>query len=447
MKKRILSIVAAVVCVLMLTFVQQNAQAANTTSLTGNKTVRAGETLTLSFNMSGSGIVGIRADIEYDSALLTLKKVENAVKGNWIVSLQENRVLAYDDDQKNPINGNTSVLTLIFEVNKNAGTGEALTVKIVNISASAGVDDIYLSDAAFSTTVVAPKSSNANISEISISNAELVESFNPSVADYNVKAPFSVTSLDMLITTADANATYAIEGNNDFVVGKNTVRIIVTAENGTKKTYTLNVEREQDPNYVPSSNALLSQILLSTGTVSPKFLPNVRNYVVYVPYETMGIEVSGKPGDKNATVNTMEYALKSGNNVIKLVCVAEDGVTKAEYVINVYRMPKYEGKLPNISMNEPDPIPTPTPTPTDTSTPTVTPTPTPSGGQHVEPSPSASQVQPSTSPSITPGNNDDKSGIIRTVVIIFVVIALLVIAAAVAFYVYVSMQRSKHKNR
>jgi len=57
-------------------------------------------------------------------------------------------------------------------------------------------------------------------------------------------AYFETTKLDMEYVAANADATVTVEGNENFVVGKNTVKITVTEKNGIKCTYTLNVIKE-----------------------------------------------------------------------------------------------------------------------------------------------------------------------------------------------------------
>lgn len=453
MKKRVLSIVAIAVCIITFAFAQPYAHAANAISLTGNKTVRAGETLSLSFNMNGSGILAFTASLEYDSSLLTLNNVTKTISGNWLIEKSGNNIVAYDNDQKSPINKSVAVFTLTFTVNKNAATGKELAVKVKNVVASDGNTDIEFGEAKYSVKVSAPKSSNADIAEIKLLNATLSEKFASNVTTYNVKVPFSVSALDISVKTSDTAATYKVENNKNFVVGKNTVKITVTAENGTQKTYTLNVEREQDPNYKPGNNSLLSQITLTVGSVSPEFTSDKKDYVVYVPYETTGITVSGKAQDTKATVSSMEYVLKEGNNLTNVICTAEDGISKTEYVINVYRMPKYDGKLPNITVEDTTkPTVTPTitpdqsgePTPTPTPNHSSVPTPTPDQSSELTPVPS---ISASTNPgqSIAPGNSSGGKpvNVLKLVGIIMVVLAVLGMVLAIEFYVYGNKPRSK----
>ena len=59
------------------------------------------------------------------------------------------------------------------------------------------------------------------------------------------KVKNSVTSLKLEVILNDPSATYEVRGNSDFKVGDNVVEIVVTAENGDTRTYTINVKREK----------------------------------------------------------------------------------------------------------------------------------------------------------------------------------------------------------
>lgn len=444
MKKRAGVIVTFVICLLMITFIQPKAYAANKIALTGSKTVRAGETLTLSFSMNGNGILGFTAELEYDDALLNLSTVTKSVTGNWLIERNEKNIIAYDNDQKNPINKNVTVFVMTFTVNKTAETGKELAVKIKNVTASDGNEDIVFGEALYSVKISAPKSSNADIADLKLSNASLTKTFDKNVTEYDLTVPFSVTALDMSVTVADKNATYKIDGNKNFAVGKNTVKIIVTAENGTQKTYTVNVKREQDPNYKPSNNSLLSQIILSEGKVSPTFSPNVKDYIVYLQYETEKIVVSGKTADQNATVKSTEYSLKAGNNKVTLICTAEDGVTATEYLLNIYRMPKYEGKLPNITTDTPNQTITPNPT----ATPSLQPE--PSKDAYPIPTPTISTApEPSatTSSDPTPGNIKKNFDISILKIVAVFLIAVAVAGMLIAIKVYIDGAKSNSRKK
>ena len=62
--------------------------------------------------------------------------------------------------------------------------------------------------------------------------------------EYNISVGSDVDSLDLSIVLNDSSASYVVNGNSDFSEGSNTVEIVVTASDGTERTYTINVDKE-----------------------------------------------------------------------------------------------------------------------------------------------------------------------------------------------------------
>lgn len=95
-----------------------------------------------------------------------------------------------------------------------------------------------------STTYVRPVllSGDNTIKTLSIKKYDI--EFDSNVFEYQLKVKSSVKSLDLDIVLNDSNASYVVKGNENFKSGENTVEIIVTAENGDTKTYTIKVNKE-----------------------------------------------------------------------------------------------------------------------------------------------------------------------------------------------------------
>lgn len=89
-------------------------------------------------------------------------------------------------------------------------------------------------------------SSNANLSDLTVSTGTLTPAFSNSITSYTVDVGSSVASIIVTGTKVDANA--SISANSGLVqqltVGANTVSLVVTAQDGqTTKTYVVAVER------------------------------------------------------------------------------------------------------------------------------------------------------------------------------------------------------------
>ena len=334
----------------------QRAEAASS-SLSGDSTVQAGSTVTLTLSISGSNVMGIEATLEYDSNTLEFTNYDQKISG-WTMDYNSNHFLLYG--VSNPINSSTGVLTVTFRVKSGLASGTTLTAGFKNIVVSDGTKDETVSGASWTGSVATPPSSNCDLSSLTCSNATLSPAFNKSTTNYTATVPYAVESLNLSYKAADGSSRVSVSGNT-LVVGSNTVTVTCTAATGAKKNYTITVTREQDPNYKPSTDALLKELTLDVGTLSPAFSGAVTEYVAYVPYETRSATLSGVAKDEKAlkvTEATMQLS-QEGDNVMTVTCTAEDGTTSKTYTVHVYRMPKYEGIIPTMEIVDPNTPPEP----------------------------------------------------------------------------------------
>ena len=319
-------------------------------SLSGPSTVRAGDTITLSLNVSDSGKYGLEGTLSYDSSVVSLSDMSCNVSG-WKVESNGNAIIIYDDALSNPLGGSATVLTLKFKVNSGVATGTAVNISVNGIVTTDGSAESSIGTASYSTTIAAPLSGNANLSSLSVSEGTLSPAFKAGTTSYSIgEVDYSVSKLNISYKTEDSKAKVSINGNN-LAVGENTVSVVVKAENGATKTYKISVIRKQDPNYVASSDATLGGITVSGGILSPGFTAEKTDYIVYLPYEYVGqaFSVTGSAADSKASgVTGGEIAaLVEGANKTTVVCKAEDGTEKT-YNITVFVMPEYTGELPNL---------------------------------------------------------------------------------------------------
>ena len=410
MKKRILTAIAAMIVLLSFSFaVQTPAYAAETCTLVGKSTVYAGDRLELTLNVNGTNVYAFTAQLDYDASQLNLVQTKTNLSG-WTVELSGNKVMAYDNALTKPINSNTIVATFVFVVKQSLAPNTNVTVMVSDMVASDGQKDIFYPNAKYSVNIHEPRSGNADLESLSVSQGELSPSFSSGVQKYTIEVDYEFDSVTFTPVTKNSNAKAVVTGNTGLIVGENNVKIEVTAEDGTKKVYTVIIIRKQDPNYKPSGNSLLSNIKLSNGEVSPRFSASVKDYIVFVPYEVVNFSAQGIPQDGKASCAVVEAQLECGTNKIVVTCIAEDGVSATVYRLTVYRMPVYAGIPPYIYETEPTcshtppPTPTPTPIPTPTLTPTLeptptlmptsTPTPTPTPQQTLEPTPTPTVIEP-----------------------------------------------------
>jgi hypothetical protein len=107
---------------------------------------------------------------------------------------------------------------------------------------------------------------------------------------------------------------------------------------GASATVKVENESEDGDDSSKSADNSLTSLKISEGTLSPSFSYNVTNYTAVVSNDVTSLEVSAKPNNPNATIDSVKGAdkLSVGTNKIRVVVKAENGVT-ATYTITVTR--------------------------------------------------------------------------------------------------------------
>ena len=114
-------------------------------------------------------------------------------------------------------------------------------------------DNTSSNNLVFASNRVDSTSSNS-ISYISLSNDNYIKEliikdyeidFNKDILEYSITVGSDVDSLELNILLSDDNASYEVIGNEKFKTGKNVVSIVVTSEDGSERTYTINVNKKK----------------------------------------------------------------------------------------------------------------------------------------------------------------------------------------------------------
>ena len=227
----------------------------------------------------------------------------------------------------------------------------------------------------YTMTVTRAQSSNADLSSLTISSGTLSPTFASGTTEYTISVANSVTSITVTSTVAESNATVQVQVNSGSYstvtsgvasgslalnVGANTITTLVTAQDGTTKTYTLTVTRAQ------SSNADLNGLAISSGTLSPTFASGTTGYTVSVTNSVTSITVTSTVAESNATVQVQvnsggystvtsgvasgSLALNVGANTITTLVTAQDGTTRT-YTMTVTRAQSSNADLNGLTIS------------------------------------------------------------------------------------------------
>ena len=219
----------------------------------------------------------------------------------------------------------------------------------------------------YTVTVTRAASSNNNLSALSTSSGSLSPVFNPATTGYTVSIAAGIASITVTPTTAVGTASITVNGvavssgaaSGAIAMnpGSNTVTVDVTAQNGATKSYTLTITRA-----LPSTNADLSALSLSSGTLNPAFAASTTSYTASVSNATTSLTVTPTVLDATASVTVNGVATTSGNasgaialavgaNTITTIVTAQNGTTTKTYTVTVTRAGSGDANLSALALS------------------------------------------------------------------------------------------------
>ncbi|WP_169447644.1 cadherin-like beta sandwich domain-containing protein, partial [Paenibacillus daejeonensis] len=246
-------------------------------------------------------------------------------------------------------------------------TGSASDPIALNVGANTITVEVTAQDNSTKTytiEVTRAASSNANLSDLTLSAGSLDPAFASGTEAYTASVANSVNEIEVTPTTAVGTSTVAVNGATvtsgsasdpiALIVGANTITVEVTAQDNSTKTYTIEVTR------AASSNANLSGLTLSAGSLDPAFASGTEDYTASVANSVNNIEVTPTTavGTSTVTVNggtvtsgsaSDPIALNVGVNTITVEVTAQDNSTKT-YTVEVTRAASSNANLSGLTL-------------------------------------------------------------------------------------------------
>ena len=96
--------------------------------------------------------------------------------------------------------------------------------------------------------------------------------FDKNTLAYNASVENSVTNVKVSYEVEDSKATATVVGGDDLKVGTNKVEVVVVAENGNSKTYTITVVRKDVRSNVKNNNDEIVKNLLDENVIPPIYV-------------------------------------------------------------------------------------------------------------------------------------------------------------------------------
>ena len=264
MFKKLRNIIAVFLILIMginLPFIDSKAEDASVVIALSSSSVSIGQNVSVTVSVSGSTVSQYTIYLTYDASVLQFVSGSGAAQangsggtitlcggtgsttltftavgnGNCYVSTSGTEVYDIDYNQLSISHAGANVTVATEEPTTEAPTTEAPSNDEPTTQApttEAPSDD---------ETTEEQKSANCNLVSLQVSPGELEPEFSYDVTSYTVNLEEDQTSIIVSAETEDSNASTNVTGADELKPGSNIVKVIVTAENGAVKIYTLNV--------------------------------------------------------------------------------------------------------------------------------------------------------------------------------------------------------------
>lgn len=304
-KKIISALLIICMCAVMAFVNKTDILAAGTARVSiGSASGTIGDTVSIDVLISASsGIGGATIYVSYDPSILALSG-SSSNSGTAMVSFMDESTASSQSK------------TITFRI-IGAGTSSLNVIgdsKVIDIDMQA----CSISKSSGSVTASAPASysSDNTLSSLQISPGVLSPAFSPDVTTYTTSVGADCASLTVSAVPNDSKATVSVSGKR-MDPGFNTTTITVTAENGSKRTYTIKTTKE--------TNSASNENNQATGSDSSNGSTDNNNDIPDV--QDPNSEAIQEP---NITVDNAEYKIVSANDEHPL----PDGYTPTEYDYN-----------------------------------------------------------------------------------------------------------------
>ena len=219
-----------------------------------------------------------------NTVAFTITVPSNTQAWTYQVAWSDNLTYVSGDTEPMGFEGNSSRNQLIFKAN-GEGTGKvwiaggsysidrqpydasgSATVSIVSASQpSQGYDHGDFDD----DPPTPSKSSNNALASLTVSAGELTPAFDPTITDYTLSLPLRTNQITFTAAPSDSKATVQGDGEVALQGGENKVAVVVTAEDGSAKTYNITVKVAREPTVFFSLNGESLGVMQDTDGVTP----------------------------------------------------------------------------------------------------------------------------------------------------------------------------------
>jgi hypothetical protein len=297
------------------------------TSISGSDTIEIGSEITLTFAFDvDASISQMTAKLNFDSDLLDVVSPFETLNGLEVTVSESNEITV---KSSSGVSGAVSFMRVTFRAKDGFDLDSVTTVSISDVSGVLveSMESVSGSGSSRQITVVAPKSANNYLSDLYTNAGDI--GFSRNTFEYSLIVENEVSRIRVVAKAEDVNAQVKEDVTYNLAVYNNVFNIVVTAQNGEKRTYKITVIRKDALGNVAllSSNAELKSLAVEGYPFD--FSPSIVEYRMTVGNIVDNVLVYAVASDpKSSVIIDNVPLLQLGENRIQITVVALSGQSR-----------------------------------------------------------------------------------------------------------------------
>ncbi len=281
-------------------------------TVSGPSQAVVGNTITVTVTLSSSTSIGSwEMDLDYNKSYLQLTSSTGEAGGTGMVnSSAGTKSVKYTFKFKVLKTGSTTISVPSYDVYANDFSSMNITPtnRTIKLITQQELEASY--------------SKNNDLSSLSVEGYELTPEFNKDTLEYGITVPEDVKQINIIAKASDSKSQISGAGSFEVTSGINSFPVVVKAENGSEKTYTINVEvKDANPINVSIDGEALTVVKIK------EYLPVMANYQEH----TVKINDFDIPAYYNENTNIVLVGLKNSAGVVNLYIYDEEKNTYEIY--------------------------------------------------------------------------------------------------------------------
>jgi hypothetical protein len=305
------------------------------TSISGNSSVEAGDEITLTFSFYvDKPLRQMTAKLNIDLNVLEITGGLIALDGLDVKISEDNMIIVSSPDG---VSGSVSFMKMTFIAKEALILNNTTGVLISEVSAILhDTDEIVSGSGSTKLINVGPRKSDNNYLSRLFTNAGPI-GFDRNTSEYSLVVEHDIDRIRIVAIAEDEKAIVKEDAMYDLSVYRNVINIVVIAENGSKRIYTINVIRKDKFGHtsLKSANSELKSLAVDGYEIG--FSALINEYRLTVGNIVDNVLVYAEAADPKSSVIIDNLSLlQLGENRVQITVVAENGQSRI-YTIFVIR--------------------------------------------------------------------------------------------------------------